>query len=110
MKKINVVLSLVVLSFAVACVGFSAGEKPSSGKEVLTIEIHHCTKCGYLARATSLADELFNEFGVKANLIVGEVGTFDVFVNGDLIFSKKETKRFPTPGEVTGIISEYLKK
>jgi len=109
MKKINVVLSLVVLSFVATCIGFSAGEKPSSGKEVLTIEIHHCTKCGYLARATSLADELFKEFGVEASLIVGEVGSFDVFVNGELIFSKKETKRFPKPGEVAEKISEYLK-
>jgi selT/selW/selH-like putative selenoprotein len=110
MKKIIVVVSLVVVFSVAACVGFSGGEKPSSGKEVLTIEIHLCEQCGYRTRATSLADELFKEFGVEASLIIGEVGTFDVFVNGQLIFSKKETKRFPTPGEVTGIISEYLKK
>jgi selT/selW/selH-like putative selenoprotein len=35
----------------------------------------------------------------------GHGGVFDVFVNGTLVYSKKETKRFPNPGEVDDLIT-----
>ena len=39
-------------------------------------------------------------FGVEANLVPGSNGTFDVVVDEKLVFSKFETGRFPSPGEI----------
>jgi selenoprotein W-related protein len=49
-----------------------------------------------------LADELRQGFSVEAKLIPGTGGIFDVIVDGELVFSKAETGRFPNPGEVSG--------
>lgn len=50
--------------------------------------------------ATSLAAELKDRFGVDSTLKAGHGGVFDVVVDGQLLFSKKQAKRFPRPGEV----------
>jgi selT/selW/selH-like putative selenoprotein len=47
-----------------------------------------------------LAEELYDAFGVKAKLIPGQNGVFDVIADGELVFSKFETGRFPRPAEV----------
>jgi len=41
---------------------------------------------------------------VEAKLIRGGGGIFDVKVDGDLVFSKFRTGRFPDPGEVVGAL------
>jgi len=46
-------------------------------------------------------DELRKAFGVESELIPGSNGVFDVIVDGKLVFSKFETGRFPSPGEIT---------
>jgi selT/selW/selH-like putative selenoprotein len=35
----------------------------------------------------------------------GTGGIFDVTVDGELVYSKKQTGRFPAPGEVEGAIA-----
>jgi len=55
--------------------------------------------------ATSLAAELKERFGVDSTLKAGHGGVFDVFVDERLVYSKKETKRFPRPGEVGDAIA-----
>ena len=52
--------------------------------------------------AASVADELREAFGVEATLVEGSNGIFDVIVDGKLVFSKRETGRFPDPGEIVG--------
>jgi len=47
-----------------------------------------------------LAAELAAELGIEAELIRGGGGVFDVTVDGERVFSKRETGRFPEPGEV----------
>lgn len=41
---------------------------------------------------------------MKAKLIAGSGGVFDVVVDRKLVFSKNETGRFPDPGEVTRLL------
>ena len=60
--------------------------------------------------ATSLAAELKDRFGVDSALKPGHGGVFDVVVDGQLVFSKKETRRFPRPGEVGDAIDALHKK
>jgi selenoprotein W-related protein len=47
-----------------------------------------------------LAARIKQDFGVTPELIQGKGGVFDVVVNGQLIYSKKETGRFPDHEEV----------
>jgi selT/selW/selH-like putative selenoprotein len=46
-----------------------------------------------------LAAELKQRFSVDARLKPGHKGVFDVVVDGDLVYSKYETHRFPKPNE-----------
>ena len=41
---------------------------------------------------------------MKAELIEGRGGIFDVVVDDDLIFSKHDRGRFPDEGEVVGLL------
>jgi selenoprotein W-related protein len=47
-----------------------------------------------------LAAEIEAETGTKSELIEGGNGIFDVTVDGERIFSKREVGRFPEAGEI----------
>ena len=51
-----------------------------------------------------MADELKQDLALEAELIEGSKGIFDIRVDGTLVFSKYETKRFPDPGEVSRLL------
>ena len=51
-----------------------------------------------------MAADLKHRFGVDADLKPGHGGVFDVELDGQRIYSKDETHRFPNPGEVDGLI------
>ncbi len=57
-----------------------------------------------------MAAEIKEEFGIDAERTEGATGSFDVFLDGKLIFSKAETGRFPETGEITEIIRVKLGK
>jgi selT/selW/selH-like putative selenoprotein len=45
-----------------------------------------------------------NANGIDATATPGETGQFDVTADGRLVFSKRETGRFPEDGEVRGLV------
>ena len=47
-----------------------------------------------------MADALRDRFGVESKLIPGGGGVFDVFKDGDLVYSKHKTGRFPEHAEI----------
>ncbi|MBW2268364.1 MAG: Rdx family protein [Deltaproteobacteria bacterium] len=53
-----------------------------------------------MPQASSLAAAIQDSFDVKAKLIRGDNGIFDVSVDGKLIYSKHETGRFPETVEI----------
>jgi selenoprotein W-related protein len=56
-----------------------------------------------------MTDELMNNFKgsiAGVNLIPSGGGVFEVIVDGDLIFSKKELGRFPNEQELSQLIGE----
>jgi hypothetical protein len=55
-----------------------------------------------------LADEIKTELGIEAKTEIGAPASFDVIVDGVLIFSKSDEERFPFPGEVADRIRKYL--
>ena len=55
-----------------------------------------------------MADEIEEKYGTRPELIKGRGGVFEVMVGDELIYSKKETGRFPEPGEVEGSLEGKL--
>jgi selenoprotein W-related protein len=47
-----------------------------------------------------LAAAISDRFGIEAELIKGKNGVFDVVVDGNLVFSKCEARRFPQNDEI----------
>ena len=70
----------------------------------MKISIQYCTSWGYLNQALSLRESLERQFGVKAELVKGMGGVFEISVNDNLLFSKKELNRFPNENEVEDLI------
>ena len=68
----------------------------------VAVRIRYCTQCRWLARATWLAQELLTTFPVELELTLepGFGGVFEVELEGALIFSRAERRRFPEPKEL----------
>ena len=73
----------------------------------MEITIEYCTQWGYLDKALSLRESIERQFGIKAKLIKGIGGVFEVKFNNSIIFSKKELTRFPNENEVEDLIEYY---
>tara|TARA_R100000808_G_C2066709_1_gene95864 strand:- start:11 stop:187 length:177 start_codon:yes stop_codon:yes gene_type:complete len=54
-----------------------------------------------------LRDSIESKFGIKAELIKGTGGVFEVSLNNSLIFSKKDLGRFPNENEIEDLIEGY---
>lgn len=55
------------------------------------VEIKYCTRCGWLARSTWMAQELLASFGEDiegVSLIPSDGGVFEVRVDGTLVWSR----------------------
>ncbi len=69
----------------------------------MKFSIEYCTSWGYISKAMYLAKELLGKYKndiSSLELIPSSGGVFEVTVNGNLIFSKKETGRFPEANEI----------
>ena len=62
------------------------------------IEIVYCPRCRWLLRAGWTAQELLTTFAAELGevaLVPGGSGIFEVWLNNELIWSRKEQGRFP---------------
>lgn len=55
-----------------------------------------------------MAAEIQRKFGIQAEMVRGRGGIFDVTLDNEIIYSKKQTGRFPMPGEVEERLSERV--
>ena len=78
----------------------------------LNITLEYCVPCNYTERAKWTAKELESRFpsAVAVTLIAGSGGVFEVEVDGQPIFSKRQLRRFPEMDELTTAIEAYLAK
>ena len=53
-----------------------------------------------------MSAEIEQQFQVKPVLTPGGGGVFDVMVDGELLFTKKKSGRFPNAGEVVDLIQQ----
>jgi selenoprotein W-related protein len=61
----------------------------------------------------SLAGDLLQEFEFEIQsieILPSDGGRFEVSVNGNLLFSKKQLGRHAEPGEVAGLVRKVLPK
>jgi selT/selW/selH-like putative selenoprotein len=56
-----------------------------------------------------LAEDLQRKFGIRAELVRGSGGVFEVALDNQVIFSKQKLGRFPEPGEVEEALSAMVR-
>lgn len=75
------------------------------------VEIEFCTQCRWLLRAAWLAQELLITFEsdlTSVNLMPGTGGILEVRLNGEVIFSRKASGRFPEAKELKQLIRDVI--
>lgn len=78
-------------------------------KKVVSVE--YCTSWGYTGRAVALARTLLNEHENNlggVNLIPSTGGIYEVKLDDNVIFSKKEAERYPEKDEVEELIRKEI--
>jgi selenoprotein W-related protein len=75
------------------------------------VEIEYCSQCRFILRASWLAQELLFTFGDELGEVAlrpGTGGIFEVRLNGEVLWNKKQRERFPEPKEVKQLIRDRI--
>ncbi len=75
------------------------------------IEITYCTQCRWLLRAAWLAQELLTTFEQDLSGVTlkpGSNGIFEISLNQQLLFSRKDAGRFPEAKEVKQLVRDCI--
>ena len=75
------------------------------------LEINYCTQCRWLLRAAWMAQEILTTFEQEMGevaLVPGTGGIFEVRLDNELIFSRKEVGRFPESKELKQLIRDRI--
>ncbi len=70
----------------------------------MKIEIEYCASWNYLPHAASLVAKIKEDMDITEKLIPSSGGVFEVKANGKLIFSKRQSGRFPENEEIVEIL------
>lgn len=76
------------------------------------VKVEYCTSWGYIARAVALTRNVLREHEDKVaefTLVPSHGGVFEISLNDELLFSKKELDRYPEKDEVEDMIREKIK-
>lgn len=77
-----------------------------------TIRIEYCPKCGWLLRAAYMAQELLTTFSGDLNAVMIQPsdtsGAYNIYVDDNIIFSRKEQERFPDIKELKQMIRDIV--
>ncbi|WP_156306645.1 SelT/SelW/SelH family protein [Sphingobacterium endophyticum] len=72
------------------------------------VRIIYCPKCGWMLRASYMAQELLTTFSedlFSVNLEPGEIsGRYTIIVNDEIIFDRKREGRFPEIKELKQLV------
>ena len=75
------------------------------------VSITYCTQCRWLLRAAWMAQELLSTFGTDLEEVAlrpGTGGIFEVHLNGELLYSRKEKGRFPESKELKQLVRDHI--
>ena len=68
--------------------------------------IEYCVVWNYYDRAASLAARIKDKLNLEVELQKSSGGRFEIFLDGEVIFSKIKTMRFPEPDEIIQLLAE----
>lgn len=75
------------------------------------LKIVYCTQCRWLFRASWLAQELLTTFEEDLDEVAlspGSGGTFDITLNGKVLFSRAKEGRFPESKELKQLVRDQI--
>jgi selenoprotein W-related protein len=76
------------------------------------IEIRYCRLCGWLLRASWMAQELLTTFAEELAAVTlipdGTGGVFEIRLDGNLIWSRKENGGFPEITELKRLVRDRV--
>ncbi|UII22689.1 SelT/SelW/SelH family protein [Fulvivirga ligni] len=75
------------------------------------VTIIYCTQCRWLLRAAWIAQELLTTFNTDLSEVALQPGTggiFEVWLDNELIFSRKQAERFPESKELKQLIRDII--
>ncbi|MYB41674.1 MAG: SelT/SelW/SelH family protein [Chloroflexi bacterium] len=78
-----------------------------SEEQGVEITVEYCVPCSYLARAQWMIGEIMYDIQDdvrKLEMRTGDGGCFEWSVDGELVFSKKQSGRFPEIDELKELI------
>jgi selenoprotein W-related protein len=85
-----------------------------TGAEVTTpnVAITYCRLCGWLLRASWMAQELLTTFAEELGSVTlapdDTGGVFDIRLDGKLLWSRKEHGRFPDIKELKQLVRDHV--
>jgi len=78
------------------------------------VTIEYCVPCGFEKQAVQLVEEIKDQFSERISQVILEptqsIGSFEVSLGEELVFSKKNSGSLPHPGEVGQLIMMRLFK
>jgi len=75
------------------------------------VDIKYCKKCRWLLRSSWMAQEILNTFEEEVDelsLLPGTGGIFEITVNDQLIWSRKEMGGFPDIAELKKLVRDVV--
>ncbi|MHB8534240.1 MAG: Rdx family protein [Sulfuricaulis sp.] len=75
------------------------------------VEIEYCSQCRFVLRASWMAQELLMTFADdlgEVALMPGTGGIFEVRLNGESLWNKKQAGRFPEPKEIKQLVRDRI--
>jgi selenoprotein W-related protein len=95
---------------------FAPARSPKDGGNPMpaspTIEITYCRLCGWGLRAGWMAQELLSTFAEEAGSVTltpdATGGVFEIRLDGDLVWSRKERGRFPDIRELKQLVRDRI--
>lgn len=82
---------------------------PADLNKKIEVKIVYCRPCKYIDRALNLARDILSYYEeADVELVQGDKGIFDVYINDELIFSRYIEKRFPESEEILKALSRKL--
>lgn len=78
------------------------------------VTIEYCDPCNYKKQSVQLAEEIKDRLGGQITQVIikptQSIGSFEVSIGQELIFSKKNSGRLPHPGEIIQLLMKRLFK
>ncbi len=75
------------------------------------LEILYCRQCRWLLRAAWMAQEMLTTFSEELGevaLLPGTGGIFEIRLDGELLWSRKERGRFPESREIKQMVRDRI--